>query len=95
MFTRSLLLFYLIQMMSVSAADTPLPKVKVENIRQAFHNGEHNAFTDLISWKGEIWLTFRSCPYGIPLLTDHRIEKRRRPNLAESPRVFRAPQGHA
>lgn len=73
MLTRSLLLFYLIKMMSVSAADTPLPKVKVENIRRAFHNGEHNAFTDLISWKGKIWLTFRSCPDGHMVFPSSRI----------------------
>lgn len=42
----------------------PLPKVSVNNIRRAFHNGEHNAFTDMIRWKGKIWLTFRSCPDG-------------------------------
>jgi hypothetical protein len=40
------------------------PKVRVENVRRAFHNGEHNAFTDLIRWGDRIWLTFRSCPDG-------------------------------
>jgi hypothetical protein len=40
------------------------PAVQVENIRRAFHNGEHNAFTDLIRWRGKFWLTFRSCPDG-------------------------------
>ncbi|MBL9209595.1 MAG: exo-alpha-sialidase [Opitutaceae bacterium] len=40
------------------------PAVRVENIRRAFHNGEHNAFTDLIRWRGQFWLTFRSCPDG-------------------------------
>lgn len=38
--------------------------VRVENVRRAFHNGEHNAFTDLIRWQDKIWLTFRSCPDG-------------------------------
>ncbi len=47
---------------SASAA-TP-PTVRVENIRRVFHNGEHNAFTDLIRWKGKFWLAFRSCPEG-------------------------------
>ncbi len=42
----------------------PQPEVNVENIRRAFHNGEHNAFTDMVRWKGKIWLTFRSCPDG-------------------------------
>ena len=40
------------------------PNVRVENVRRVFHNGEHNAFTDLIRWKGAFWLTFRSCPGG-------------------------------
>ena len=40
------------------------PAVRVENIRRIFHNGEHNAFTDLIRWRGKFWLTFRSCPDG-------------------------------
>ena len=40
------------------------PAVKVENIRRAFHNGEHNAFTDLIRWRDKFWLTFRSSSEG-------------------------------
>jgi len=39
-------------------------QVKATNIRRVFHNGEHNAFTDLIRWQGKFWLTFRSCPDG-------------------------------
>ncbi|MDF1656999.1 MAG: hypothetical protein P1U58_05265 [Verrucomicrobiales bacterium] len=38
--------------------------VEVTDIRRAYHNGEHNAFTDLVRWKGKFWLTFRSCPDG-------------------------------
>ena len=41
-----------------------LPKVRVTNVRQVFHNGEHNAFTDLIRFGGTYYLTFRSCPDG-------------------------------
>ena len=41
-----------------------LPEVDVTNVRQVFHNGEHNAFTDLIRWRERYWLTFRSCPDG-------------------------------
>jgi hypothetical protein len=41
-----------------------LPAVIVSNVRRVFHNGEHNAFTDLIRWRGKYWLTFRSCPDG-------------------------------
>lgn len=40
------------------------PSVCVRNVRRAFHNGEHNAFTDLIWFRGKIYLTFRSCPDG-------------------------------
>jgi hypothetical protein len=46
---------------TVVAAPAP---VRVENIRRVFHNGEHNAFTDLIRWRGKFWLAFRSCPDG-------------------------------
>jgi hypothetical protein len=42
----------------------PAADVKVTNVRRVYHNGEHNAFTDLIQWKGKYWLTFRSCPDG-------------------------------
>ena len=48
----------------VPAAAAPAPAVRVENIRRAFHNGEHNAFTDLIRWRGKFWLAFRSSPDG-------------------------------
>lgn len=41
-----------------------LPKVTVTNLRRVFHNGEHNAFTDLVRFKGKFYLTFRSCPDG-------------------------------
>lgn len=46
----------------ISAADHP--EVEVSNIRQVYHDGEHNAFTDLIEWNDRYWLTFRSCPDG-------------------------------
>jgi len=45
-------------------ASSSAPTVRVENIRRAFYNGEHNAFTDLIRWQGKFWLTFRSSPEG-------------------------------
>lgn len=41
-----------------------LPSVKVVSVRRAFHNGEHNAFTDLCRFRGQLWLAFRSCPDG-------------------------------
>src|SRR5690606_16459269 len=40
------------------------PKVRVESVRRVFHNGEHNAFTDLIRFRDKLYLTFRSCPDG-------------------------------
>lgn len=40
------------------------PKVKVANIRRVFHNGEHNAFTDLVRFRDQFYLAFRSCPDG-------------------------------
>ncbi len=38
--------------------------VQVSNVRQVFHNGEHNAFTDLVKFRDRYFLTFRSCPDG-------------------------------
>lgn len=46
------------------AAGGSLPKVRVQSVRRAFHNGEHNAFTDLVRYQGRLYLTFRSCPDG-------------------------------
>lgn len=47
-----------------NAAEPSLPKVEVTSIRRVFHNGEHNAFTDLVRFKNRFYLTFRSCPDG-------------------------------
>ena len=47
----------------VAAAD-PTPDVKVISVRKVFHNGEHNAFTDMCRFQGKLYLTFRSCPDG-------------------------------
>jgi hypothetical protein len=46
-----------------TAADE-LPTVRVASVRKVFHNGEHNAFTDLVRFQGKFYLTFRSCPGG-------------------------------
>jgi hypothetical protein len=48
---------------AVAAEDKP-PHVTVSNIRRAFYNGEHNAFTDLCRFRDQLYLTFRSCPDG-------------------------------
>ena len=60
------MIFLLSQMFCfpVQANDSDLPKVKVTYIRRVFHNGEHNAFTDLVRFKDKFYLTFRSCPDG-------------------------------
>ena len=41
-----------------------IPQVHVRNVRQVFHNGEHNAFTDMCRFNGQTYLAFRSCPNG-------------------------------
>lgn len=46
------------------AVHAELPKVTVSNVRRVFHNGEHNAFTDLVRFRDKYYLTFRSCPDG-------------------------------
>ena len=38
--------------------------VDVLNVRKVFDDGQHNAFTDLVSYHGSYWLTFRTCPDG-------------------------------
>ena len=40
------------------------PETRVTNIRRAFHNGEHNAFTDMVRFRDRFYLSFRSCPDG-------------------------------
>ena len=45
-------------------ADPNLPKVTVSNVRRVFDDGKHNAFTDLIRFRGAFYLAFRSCPDG-------------------------------
>lgn len=49
---------------SQGAGAEALPEVRVAAVRRAFHNGEHNAFTDLVRFRGKLYLTFRSCPDG-------------------------------
>ncbi|HOY60803.1 MAG TPA: hypothetical protein PK640_21990, partial [Verrucomicrobiota bacterium] len=47
-----------------NGGDESLPQIRVTSVRRVFHNGEHNAFTDLVRFKGRLFLTFRSCPDG-------------------------------
>lgn len=48
----------------VAVGDEALPSVRVKNVRQAYHDGNHNAFTDMVRFEGRYYLTFRSCPDG-------------------------------
>ena len=59
-------IFLILFMVSLQAQATAggLTKVKVTNVRRVFHNGQHNAFTDLVRFKDNFYLTFRSCPDG-------------------------------
>jgi len=57
----------------IAGEDAALPEVEVTNVRKVFHNGEHNAFTDMIEFKGKYYLTFRSCPGGHMLFPTSRI----------------------
>lgn len=50
--------------LSVSHAVAQAPAVTVSNVRRVYHNGEHNAFTDMIRFQERFYLTFRSCPDG-------------------------------
>jgi len=47
-----------------AAGEDEPPAVRVVSVRRIFHNGEHNAFTDLVRFQGRLYLTFRSCPDG-------------------------------
>ena len=67
-------LYYLIRIMCIATvfsglsdvytAAEELPDVKVVSVQRVFHNGEHNAFTDMCRFEGRYYLTFRSCPDG-------------------------------
>jgi len=59
-----ILLLCLFAAQGSAVADLNLPEVEVSNIRRVFHNGEHNAFTDLIKFQDRYFLTFRTCPDG-------------------------------
>ncbi len=49
------------------------PRVEVTRVRRVFHNGEHNAFTDLCRFGDRYYLTFRSCPDGHGVAPSARI----------------------
>ncbi len=60
--TRSLLVLFAGLLSNLYAAGPP--SVVVSDIRRVFHNGEHNAFTDLCRFHDQLYLAFRSCPDG-------------------------------
>lgn len=61
---RSCLPALLALLVTPAAYGDDLPQVAVTNVRRVFHNGEHNAFTDLVRFRDRFYLTFRSCPDG-------------------------------
>lgn len=62
--TRRLLTAVVVSVLASTPAAADPPHVTVAHMRRAFHNGEHNAFTDLIRYQDRLYLTFRSCPDG-------------------------------
>ena len=52
---------------------THLPEIKVDSVRKIFDDGNHNAFTDMCSFHGNMYLTFRSSPDGHQMFTSSRI----------------------
>lgn len=45
-------------------ADGGFPAVSVASVRRIFHDGQHDAFTDLCRFQGRLYLAFRTCPDG-------------------------------
>ena len=50
-----------------------MPEIKVDSVRKIFDDGNHNAFTDMCEFRGNMYLTFRSCPDGHLMFTSSRI----------------------
>ena len=40
------------------------PRVQVDQVRRLVNDGNHNAFTDLCRFQGNLYLTYRRCPEG-------------------------------
>lgn len=57
-------LFGLSAFYAADGAEPAVPSVRVASVRKLFHNGEHNAFTDLCRFQDRLYITFRSCPDG-------------------------------
>ena len=50
-----------------------LPQIQLDAVHRVYDDGSHNAFTDLIHWRGRYWLTFRGCPDGHMVYPTSRI----------------------
>lgn len=49
------------------------PDIKIDAPRKLIDDGNHNAFTDLCSFKGKLYLTYRRCPEGHMLFSSSQI----------------------
>lgn len=52
---------------------TAVPGIRVESVRKIFDDGNHNGFTDLCRFRGDMYLAFRSCPDGHKMFDTSRI----------------------
>lgn len=64
-----------------SRATRTAPTVTVRSVRRVYHDGDHNAFTDLVRFRDQLYLAFRSCPDG------HMVHP------SASIRILRSPDG--
>jgi len=67
---------------------TQAPPIHVDSVRKVFDDGMHNAFTDLCWFRGELYLTFRSCPDGHMVFPTSKIVVLRSPDGGEWRKVF-------
>ena len=51
----------------------PIPQIRVDAVRVVCDDGMHNAFTDLCTFGGRYYVTFRSCPDGHMIHPTSRI----------------------
>ena len=63
-FGINLFVIFVVVAKTLAFADEKLPEIRVDNIRRVFHDGHHNALTDLTKFQDRYYLTFRSCPDG-------------------------------
>jgi hypothetical protein len=65
---------------SRSQAEEAFPAIKMTNLRRLPHDGQHNAFTDLAWFQGDIYLVYRTCPDGHMVHPTSRIVIQRSSN---------------